>query len=128
MVSFAVGCGSEKQGADASAGADDGGADAADSGVAADSGAEGCGEGGPLTWDSFGDGFFRTYCTACHSSTTPDRHGAPSGVDFDTERGAEAWFGRVRARALDAQTMPIGGGITVEDRALLDRYLCEHGS
>lgn len=87
-----------------------------------------CGDPTGLSWDAFGAGFFRTYCTACHSSTTPDRHGAPPGVDLDTEEGVRALAPRVRARTLDAQTMPIGGGVLEEDRTLLDRYLCLNGA
>lgn len=39
----------------------------------------------PLTYRSFGDGFLRTWCTGCHSSTlaASDRQDAPLGVDFD---------------------------------------------
>ena len=38
------------------------------------------------TWESFGQGFLRTWCTPCHSSGLPEgaRQGAPLGVDFDT--------------------------------------------
>jgi uncharacterized membrane protein len=42
-----------------------------------------------LTYASFGQAFFTTYCTRCHSSTvTGDaRHGATPGVNFDTLGG-----------------------------------------
>ncbi len=39
----------------------------------------------PPTFDNFGDAFFATYCRGCHSSTTSDRHGAPSDQNYDTE-------------------------------------------
>lgn len=87
-----------------------------------------CGDPTGLSWDAFGAGFFRTYCTACHSSTTPDRHGAPVGVDLDSEEGVRALAPRVRARTLEEQTMPVGGGVLEEDRVLLDRYLCLNGA
>lgn len=80
-----------------------------------------------LTWASWGDGFFATYCTSCHSVGTPDRRGAPEGVDFDSEADVIAWGARVRARVLDAGTMPLGGGVIDEDLLLLDRYLCRLG-
>jgi len=38
-----------------------------------------------LTYRSFGDGFLRTWCTGCHSSTlaASDRQDAPGDVNFD---------------------------------------------
>jgi len=36
------------------------------------------------TYGSFGSNFFTKYCDDCHSSTSTDRHGAPSDVNFDT--------------------------------------------
>ena len=112
-----------------------GGAGAGDGADSADTGGEGgdgppvdCGDPTGLSWDAFGSGFFRTYCTACHSSTTPDRHGAPDGVDLDSEEAVRALAPRVRARTLEDQTMPVGGGVLEEDRVLLDRYLCLHGA
>lgn len=38
-----------------------------------------------LTYRSFGDGFLRTWCTGCHSSTlaASDRQDAPEDVNFD---------------------------------------------
>ena len=40
----------------------------------------------PPTFASFGQGFFTTYCLACHSQarTGADRNGAPATIDFDT--------------------------------------------
>jgi len=40
----------------------------------------------PPTFASFGQGFFTTYCLACHSQarTGTDRNGAPVTIDFDT--------------------------------------------
>jgi cytochrome c5 len=42
-----------------------------------------------LTYASFGQAFFGTYCTRCHASTvTGDaRHGATIGVNFDSLQG-----------------------------------------
>jgi uncharacterized membrane protein len=36
------------------------------------------------TYGSFGSDFFTKYCNDCHSSTSTDRHSAPSDVNFDT--------------------------------------------
>ena len=38
----------------------------------------------PPTYASFGQSFFATYCTTCHSQTSTDRQGAPLTIDFDT--------------------------------------------
>jgi len=38
-----------------------------------------------LTYASFGQGFMDAYCTSCHSSAAESRHGAPNGVNFDTQ-------------------------------------------
>jgi uncharacterized membrane protein len=40
----------------------------------------------PPTYASFGQGFFMTYCLACHSETLTGsaRMGAPVTIDFDT--------------------------------------------
>jgi uncharacterized membrane protein len=50
------------------------------------------------TYGGFARAFFGKYCTACHSATARDRHGAPPGLDFDTE----AEIAR-RASAIDAE-------------------------
>jgi hypothetical protein len=76
-----------------------------------------------LSWDAWADGFFATYCRSCHARTAPDRHGAPEGVDFDTEADVEAWLQRVQVRTLDQGTMPLGGGVPDADLGALDAYL-----
>jgi hypothetical protein len=37
------------------------------------------------TYDNFGREFMETYCTGCHSANAPDRHGAPSDQNYDSE-------------------------------------------
>ncbi|MDP2317622.1 MAG: hypothetical protein Q8P41_32350 [Pseudomonadota bacterium] len=76
-----------------------------------------------VTWESWGEGFFRTYCNACHAADTPDRRGAPAGVDFDTWAGVTASSARVRARVLEEGTMPVGGGLDPDELALLEVLL-----
>lgn len=75
-----------------------------------------------VTWANWGQGFFMTWCQACHSATATDRHGAPSGIDFDTQTEVMAWKERIVVRVLDQQTMPLGGGLSAEDLELLERY------
>ena len=76
-----------------------------------------------VTWESWGHGFFLTYCNACHSSTAVNRSGAPEGVDFDSRADTVEWKGRIRARVLEEQTMPLGGGVYEEDLSLLEVML-----
>lgn len=82
-----------------------------------------------VTWDSFAHGFFLNYCQACHASAnTEARFGAPPPDHFDTEAAVRSRADRVRARVLDEQTMPVGGGVNPDDLVLLDTYLrCVHG-
>ena len=76
-----------------------------------------------VTWESWGEGFFRTYCEGCHSSTPLDRHGAPDGMDFDTLEGVKSWAGPIRDTVLVDGTMPLGGGVSEDELALLDDFL-----
>jgi uncharacterized membrane protein len=83
----------------------------------------GAAAGPEITWDGWTQGFFLTYCTACHSEATADRRGAPAGVDFDTPTQVLDQESRVRARVLEDRTMPLGGGVPAEDLALLEQWL-----
>ena len=85
-----------------------------DTGIASD-----CEDG----WDGWAAGFFRTYCAACHARTSANRHGAPESVAFDSIEDLRGQADRVRARVLDDQTMPVGGGVNDEALDRLDRWL-----
>lgn len=85
--------------------------------------ASSCGD-DTVSWQSFGHGFFLTYCNACHSQDSETRHGAPPGVDFDTLEQAKSQSERIRVRVLDQQDMPLGGGVSEADLLLLDAWLC----
>ena len=37
------------------------------------------------TYAGFGQPFFAEYCVDCHSANSPNRHDAPSDLNFDTE-------------------------------------------
>ena len=37
------------------------------------------------TYSDFGQHFFTTYCTGCHSASATNRHGAPRSQNYDTE-------------------------------------------
>lgn len=77
-----------------------------------------------LSWQSWGHGFFLTYCNSCHAQASQERHGAPPGVDFDSPDLVQAQISRVRARVLNQGDMPLGGGVSQDDLILLERYLC----
>ncbi len=87
-----------------------------------------CAAGPAVTW-AWADGFFTTWCRSCHSANTPDRRGAPVGVDFDTESDVRASAAAVRSAVIEREAMPIGGGVYPDDLVILDRYLaCSLGS
>ena len=75
-----------------------------------------------VTWNTWAQGFFMTWCQACHSATTQDRHGAPAGTDFDTEMAVMQWRDRIIIRVIEDQSMPLGGGLSSDDLDLLQRY------
>lgn len=76
-----------------------------------------------VTWNNWGDGFFTTWCQPCHSATAPDRNGAPESLNFDTSTDVVTYEASVRRTVLEMETMPVGGGLTDEDRALLEDFL-----
>jgi len=76
-----------------------------------------CPAGNTLTYDTFGADFFQRYCLHCHSAQVgPERNGAPSGVNFDTQdeivsRKADIW-----GMAADTNTlMPAAGAAPSSD-------------
>jgi uncharacterized membrane protein len=68
-------------------------------------------------------------CAACHSASPADlTFGvAPAGVTFDTPEQVRARVERIRARAVETQTMPPANKthITDEERALLGRWIAQ---
>ncbi len=76
-----------------------------------------------VNWDSWAQGFFRGYCTACHSRAVQDRWGAPEGIDFDTEADVYSLRLQIQSAVLDTNRMPVGGGVLEEDLMLLQIYL-----
>jgi mono/diheme cytochrome c family protein len=83
-----------------------------------------CADAPVVTWETFGEGFLRENCQACHASTAVDRGGAPADVTFDTQDDALRWRTRILERAAGAApTMPPQGGTTDEDRWRLQVWL-----
>ncbi len=88
-----------------------------------------CAEAPVVTWETFGEGFLRENCQACHASTTVERLGAPEDVTFDTEADALRWRARILERAAgEAPTMPPQGGTDDEDRWRLRVWLACGGA
>lgn len=90
----------------------------------------------PPTYASFGRAFMQTYCTGCHSQLARDRHGAPPGLDFDTEAQLRAHAVAIDAEAAagpDAEntdmpdlTGPVRVAPTIAERVRLGELLaCE---
>lgn len=82
-----------------------------------------CSDAPSVTWDGWGEGFATTWCQPCHSATTEERNGAPPGVDFDTEAELRFWADAVRQTVLEDGTMPVGGGVSEKNAALLETLL-----
>lgn len=88
------------------------------------------------TYGSFGEEFFTTYCTGCHSANSANRNGAPSNVNFDTEAEIKA-----QAKDIDSEAAsgphatntdmpeldgPVKSAPTTAQRVLLGQFLaCE---
>lgn len=75
-----------------------------------------------LTWDGWADGFFATWCRACHSANTTERYGAPEGVNFDTEADIQTHADAIWRVVFETGTMPVGGGLPENARTALEAY------
>ena len=68
-------------------------------------------------------------CTVCHSASPADLTfgPAPAGVAFDTPEQIRARIDRIRARAVETQTMPPANKthMTPDERALLGRWIAQ---
>ncbi len=76
-----------------------------------------------VTWDNWGHAHFTTQCQGCHASQTPNRYGAPAGIHFDTVDAVRAQKDRVYQRVLVDGTMPPAGGLTPDEKKLLEILL-----
>ncbi len=81
-----------------------------------------------VTWDGWGQGFFLTYCGACHSGSTQNRHGAPADQVFDTWTQVQEREEDIRQSVLIDGTMPLGGGVYEDDLDRLEVLLTCSGS
>ena len=69
-------------------------------------------------------------CAACHSATPSitEFGSAPGGVSFDDPARIQAFAARIRARAVETRTMPLGNrtNMTDRERAILARWIDQH--
>ena len=61
-------------------------------------------------------------CQPCHGSDTPT-DGAPESVHFDTRQKAMEQADAIRRTVLEAESMPPSGGVTEDERVLLEAWL-----
>ena len=68
-------------------------------------------------------------CAACHSArpTDPAFPSAPLGIRFDSPEQIQLHAARIKARAVDLRTMPLGNktGMTDEERTLVGRWVTQ---
>ena len=120
-----IGCGSDEDAASEGAAQ----SDAEDTAGQRDTGSAGfladCEDAADVTWDNWGQSFFRTWCAGCHSADAPDRHGAPETFVFDTEGQVANHRWLIRESVLESDRMPLGGGLPEAEAEILDVYhLC----
>jgi hypothetical protein len=88
-----------------------------------DSGGSACQTRSAYQWEYFGEPFFITYCQSCHSVTSPERFGAPEGINFDNYDDVAAQTEIIRESVLIRQSMPKGGGVSEDVRTALETFL-----
>lgn len=76
-----------------------------------------------VTWETWGEGFFLTWCGSCHAAGAQDRNDAPPTVHLDSRAEVAGQLERVRTRVLVDRDMPVGGGLAEDDLHLLDVML-----
>ena len=66
-------------------------------------------EGTKLSYESFGQGFFLSYCDSCHSAEVGHRNGAPEDYSFSTHASIVAHKERIYERSAgNNDSMPPG--------------------
>ena len=79
------------------------------------------------SYEEWTQGFLMSKCQSCHASTAANRYGAPEPVTFDTYEQVDNWRSSIARTVLDEQSMPPSGGVTDEERILLELWLhCSH--
>jgi uncharacterized membrane protein len=94
-----------------------------DSAGADDTATNNCESAPAVTWEGYAQGKFLAHCEGCHATDTPKRYGAPEAVTFDTEADIRTWKERIIVRMLEQEDMPPAGGLTDDEKYLLNIYL-----
>lgn len=94
-----------------------------DTGAADTATATFCAEHPPVSWADFGEGFFTTWCQACHSQTTAERNGAPEALNFDTIDDIRLYSDLITRTVLDEGSMPVGGGLSETELLMVEILL-----
>ena len=77
-----------------------------------------------VTYENFGGGFIRANCQPCHGSKVTRRHDAPDHVSFDTLEDIQRQSAAIlHATTGSSPTMPKGGGVSTDERHLLDVWI-----
>lgn len=82
-----------------------------------------CADQPPISWEDFGEGFFTTWCQACHSATTTERNGAPTALNFDTVADIRQHRALIDRTVLDEGSMPVGGGLSETELLMVELFL-----
>jgi hypothetical protein len=88
------------------------------------------------TYGSFGETFFETYCTGCHSADATDRHDAPSDINFDSEADVKMHLDDIDTEAASGPKAtntlmpeldgPVHAAPTTDERVTLGQFIaCE---
>ncbi len=75
-------------------------------------------------WETWAEPFFTTWCQPCHAADAPQRYGAPEHASFDSETQTRVQAAAIRTTVLEGGSMPVGGGLSPEDKAQLAAWLC----
>lgn len=117
MLSFVLALGSSSVACDGGGGDGEGGAGGGDNGL------PDCPQGGTeLTYGNFGEAFFSTHCTSCHSDTSGVAGAENYPFTSLTQIQAEAEDIHERAGGTN-ENMPPGGGPTAQERLDLAEWL-----
>jgi len=76
-----------------------------------------------VNYENFGEGFLLTHCQGCHSSSAPNRFGAPESVIFDTSDEVDVWRDSIYRVIFTDESMPPAGGITDDELTLVEIWL-----
>ena len=79
------------------------------------------------SYEDWTQGFLKSKCQSCHSTQTLYRYNAPENIFFDDYEDALEHIEAIRSSVLERETMPPGGGLSEDEKILLEQWLeCPH--